>query len=155
MGQGYFKQARRVLGSGGCTDNYINPGVDTKLPTPPELADKDLRIKMLLEDVERSNAKIAGLELANAKLRKRVESLKKEIAALMNKPDLAKRTVKQIREERGISCRKLAQMMGVTHDSLNKRELGRMRWRRCYVDRACEVLGIKESDVTWGEIIER
>lgn len=155
MGQGYFKRARRVLGSGGQTDNYINPGVGTKLPTPPELANKDVRIKMLLEDIERSNNRIQALEAANSALHERIATLQKKLAEVANRADLGKKTVRQIREERGLTCKELAEMVGVTLDSMSKREGGRIRWRRCWVDKVCKVLGVKESDVYWGEICER
>lgn len=155
MGRGYHAKARRVLGGSGQKDDYINDGVGMKLPPPPELTDKDRRIKMLLEDVERGNDRIHALETANEALHKRVYDLQKRMAEVMRAPRLMLKTVRQIREERGMSCKELADRCGVTLDSMSKREGGRIRWRRCYVDKVCQALKIKESDAYWGEIVER
>ncbi len=137
----------------GKADNYVDPKVSWTLPAPIELVDKGLHIKMLQEDLARTEQVVCALRNNNQKLKKRVAELQlrlaKEGATQQRLP-----TVAEVRAQKGLSGAELARRIGVSSDSYNKREHGQIRWRRCYVEKMCEVLGVAEDEVWWGEIIE-
>lgn len=137
----------------GKADNYVDSKVSWQLPPPPELVDKDLQIKMLQEDLARTEQVVCALRNNNRKLKKRVVELQQRLA----KEGVTQQvlpTVADVRAQKGLSGRELARRIGVSPDSYNKRERGQIRWRHCYVKKVCEVLNVKEDEVWWGEIIE-
>ena len=153
---GYYQRASRCT-SGSSTDNYIKAGASMKLPPPPELENKDLRIKMLLQDNERSNTRIIALESTITMLKKRNKQLKLLVEELKKRAVNGGnfKTLRQIREERGMTHEELSRRVGVSDGGLYKLEQGKNRWRRGVVDKVCEVLGIDEKDGRGGEIVER
>lgn len=137
----------------GKADSYVDPKVPWKLPTPVELVNKDLHIKMLQEDLARTEQVVCALRNNNRKLKNRVVELQQRLAR-EGATQQRLPTVADVRTQKGLSGAELARRIGVSSDSYNKRERGQIRWRRCYVEKVCEVLGVKEDKVWWGEIIE-
>lgn len=160
MGNGMLKRGVKSPGIGpAATDNYVDPNVSRKLPTPEELTDKDKHIAMLQADLTRAEKYSAQLRMTIGALRQANEKLREANHTLrmkMRKPrgcrltnDSGLPAVKDVRQDKGISTRQISEMLGCSRSAYNQRELGTRMWPRKVANQVCEILGIKESDVWW------
>lgn len=129
--------------------SYTRKDVSRALDPPPELTDKDLHIKMLCEDLARAEQRQGNLSSIVEHYKEKVAFLERQIKQMA--PRSIKYTVKELREENGLSARQLSKTLNFDYSGLCRKEKGEYGWTNKDKKIVANYFGVKVSDIDWGK----